>query len=613
MDFRRIEKRLKYHVNDLLIRNPLWQILVLVVVSSVIVSAGVVLVDDSVPNSFWWSFTRLLDQGTFVDDADECDDSQTVVVGVLVTIGGILVLSLLIGIFSSKITEQIDSLKKGRSPVVEKDHFIVCGNGDRLFEVTRELVKARQEKSTNGRIVLFSSDSREKMEEILVQRLGKKQARKIICRSGDPTDIDALDLPGFDRCEGFVVIGDQDSTVIKTLIAVKSIMGTREANGVCELRNRAKGRIARMAFPDVNWIPVREIVMRLLVQVGRQPGLSTVYSEILSYDGNEFYIESCESARGLTIREISQKVSGGIVSGVLSKGRIILNPPGDFVVQEDDSLLVLEENRGSCHLGKPRQRYTVPAMEQEDSGKQQNPLRMLVLSGESRNFSFMLRLLDEYSDPGSEIVVAGSIPQLDGNRLLDLVESRKCSKKYIEMQRTDPDAVKRLHPEEYHSIMVISGKSPVMSDEEADSECIITLLIIRDISTELAEDWTTTVVSEIRNPKNRRLATAAGIDDFVISNEVCSMIMAQLVIQPHMKLVYDEIFDPSGCEIQLRDASQYSARDFSDLTAVGLDRGEVVLGWLTGAGIDSKVMLNPASDEPLPDDPGTRIVVIAER
>jgi len=613
MDFQRIEKRLRYHVNDLLIRNTLWQILVLVVVSSVIVSAGVVLVDGTVQHSFWWSFTRLLDQGTFVDDADECDSSQTVVAGVLVTIGGILVLSLLIGIFSSKITEQIDSLKKGRSPVVERDHFIVCGNGDRLFEVTRELVKAGEEGSIHGRIVLFSNDSRERLEEVLIQRLGKKRAKKIICRSGDPTDIDALDLPGFDKSEGFVVVGDRDSTVIKTLIAVNSIMGTGQANGVCELRNRDKGKIARMAFPDVNWVPVREIVMRLLVQVGRQPGLSTVYSEILSYDGNEFYIESCEHARGLMIKEISQRVSGGIVSGVLSEGRIVLNPPGDFVIKESDELLVLEENRGSCRLIKSREQRTVSATAEGSQKQQINPLRMLVLSGESRNFSFMLKLLDKYSDPGSEIVVAGSIPQLDGNRLLDQVQYKHCGKKYIEMQRTDPEAVERLHPEEYHSIMVISGKSPEMSDEEADSECIITLLIIRDISTRLAEGWTTTVVSEIRNPKNRRLATAAGIDDFVISNEVCSMIMAQLVIQPYLKLVYDEIFDPSGCEIQLRDASRYNAKDFSGLAAVGLARGEVVLGWLTGTGIDSKARLNPASDELLPDHPDTRIVVIAER
>jgi Trk K+ transport system NAD-binding subunit len=612
MGFRNAGKRMRYHVNDLLIRNPLWQILVLVVASIIIISVGIIVVDDSVDNGFWWSFTRLLDQGTFVDDADECDDRQTVIAGVLITIGGILVLSLLIGVFSSKITEQLDALKKGKSPIVEKDHFIVCGNGDRLFEVTRELVKARQEGSTHGGIVLFSRDSREKLEEVLVQRLGKKQAKKIICRSGDPTDIDALDLPGFDKCDGFVVIGDRDSTVIKSLIAVNSIIGAGKANGVCELRNREKGKIARMAFPDVNWVPVREIVMRLLVQVGRQPGLSAVYSEILSFAGNEFYIELCEDAWGKTIDEISLRVSDGIISGILRKGRVILNPPRELIVQKQDSLLVLEENRGSFKLKKSgQQQAELPAA--KGGEKEEKPQRMLVLSGQSRNFSFMLKLLDDYSDPGSEIVVAGSIPRSCGTGLLARVDYLNCEKSYIEMERTDPEAMELLHLEKYDSIMVISGKSSEMSDEDADSECIIALLIIRDISARFGEAWSTTVVSEIRNPKNRRLATAAGIDDFVISNEVCSMVMAQLVIQPVLRLVYEEIFDPSGCEIQLRDASLYAEGDFAGISAQGAEKGEVVLGWLKGTGCESEVCLNPSSKDLLPTGPGTRIVVIAER
>ena len=152
-----------------------------------------------------------------------------------------------------------------------------------------------------------------------------------------------------------------------------------------------------------------------------------------------------------------------------------------------------------------------------------------------------------------------------------------------------------------------------MSDEDADSECIITLLILRDIADRHGDQWKASVVSEIRNPKNRRLATAAGIDDFVISNEVCSMIMAQLVIQQSLSKVYEEIFDPTGCEIQLRDVSFYHPGDFSSLSSQGMSRGEVVLGWLTGTGPESKVCLNPDRDMPIPGDRNARIIVVAER
>ncbi|MCK5786056.1 MAG: hypothetical protein KAH54_05815, partial [Candidatus Sabulitectum sp.] len=581
MEYRALGTRLRYLINDLLRRNPFWQILVLVIISLAIVTIGMLLVDgqligDETEGSFWWSFTRLLDQGTFIGD-HSCKPHVTVV-GVFITLGGILVLSLLIGIFSSKIAEQLDALKRGKSPIVEKDHYIVCGNGDRLYEVTRELVEARKEGSTKGTIVMFSRRSREEMEETLVQRIGRKKARKVICRSGETTDVDSLLLPGFQRCAGFVVIGDDDSTVIKTLVAVNSIRGEAHPVGVCELRDRARGRIAGMAYREVKRVPVREIVMRLLVQVSRQPGLSSVYSEILSFRGNEFYLKEFPELVGRDFREVSERMTGGIVTGIQSENKVHMNPPPDRVLVSGDSLLVLAKNSKSFAPGDIKKRAERTATVKEES--HEDPLRMLVLSGHSRKFNFMLKLLDEYSCPGARITVAGSIPQEEGSTLLGGVVCSNCTRNYVEMDRVDPDSVEGLHPEGYNSVMVISGKHPGMSDEDADSECIVALLILEDIAHRLRDQWTTTVVSEIRNPRNRRLASAAGIDDFVISNEVCSMIMAQLVVEPELYQVYDEIFDPSGCEIQLRRVSLYRSGDFSGLTAEGMDRREVVLGWV---------------------------------
>ncbi len=608
MKFQNLRNRLRYLVNDLLIRNPLWQILVLVIISSAIIAIGYLLVDDCVGNGFWWTFTRLLDQGTFIGDNGE--EPHIAFVGVMITIGGILVLSLLIGIFSSKITEQLDALKRGKSHIIEKDHFIVCGDGDRLYEVTRELVEARHEGSAEGSIVLFSSCSREEMEEILLQRIGKKDARQVICRSGDTTDVDSLALPGFDKCKGFVLIGDDDSKVIKTLLAVNSLRNGNTSKGVCEIRNRARGRIVQMACREAIWIPVREIVMRLLVQIGRQPGLSAVYSEILSFDRNEFYLKKSSRITGLTFLEISGMISQGIAAGILTDGRLVLNPAADMIFLEGDSLLVLSGNMNSFDFdGVPDSRE----FNEQEMLPIVDPARMLVLSGYSRNINFMLKLLNNYSVDGSHITVAGAITEEEGRALLSGIDCRGCSINYTSIERTDPDALEDIHPENYDSVMVVSGKNAGMSDEDADSDCIITLLILREISKRLGDKWNTTVVSEIRNPRNRDLATAAGIDDFVISNEVCSMIMAQLVIQPELNQVYEEIFDPSGCEIQLRKASLYNSRDYSSLAFEGLEKGEIVLGWLTGTGTASRVYLNPDKEALLPSDNDTKIVVIAER
>lgn len=365
-----------------------------------------------------------------------------------------------------------------------------------------------------------------------------------------------------------------------------------------------------MACREAIWIPVREIVMRLLVQVGRQPGLSAVYSEILSFDKNEFYLKKSSRITGLTFLEISGMISQGIAAGILTDGSLVLNPAVDMIFSEGDSLLVLSGNMNSFDFDRVPDSREIYKREMHPAV---DPSRMLVLSGYSRNINFMLKLLNNYSVDGSHITVAGAIAEEEGTALLSGIDCKGCSINYISIDRTDPDALEDIHPENYDSVMVVSGKKAGMSDEDADSDCIITLLILREIASKLGDSWNTTVVSEIRNPRNRDLATAAGIDDFVISNEVCSMIMAQLVIQPELNQVYEEIFDPSGCEIQLRKASLYNSRYYSSLAFEGLEKGEIVLGWLTGTGTASRVYLNPEKESLLPSDNDTKIVVIAER
>ncbi len=602
----RISARIRYFINNLLIRNPAWQILVLFTVSGLIIITGMILVRNLTPDSFWWSFTRLLDQGTFINDNYH---PHVALVGVLVTISGILVLSLLIGILTSKITEQLDILKRGKSTVLERDHYIVCGNGDRLYEVTRELIKAHEDSS--GRIVLFSGSSRAEMEEILAQRLGRKLARRVICRSGSTTDVDALQLPRFQECAGFVIIGEDDREILKTLIAVNSLRENGHPVGVCELRNRAARRIAEMAYRDIHWLPVREIIMRLIVQICRQPGLSAVYNEVLSFDRNEFYLSTCTEVQNCSFREIVNRINGGVAIGIQTAERMWINPKPEMRFNEGDRLLLLAENSKSFKF----EEKSCAVVEFNTAGRDEcrKPLDMLIFAGGSRKFTFMLGLLDAYAMEGARILVAGSIPQEDGDSLLAAVQAVNCNLEYTQTDRTEPDLVEELHPENYDSIMVISGKTLGMSDEDADSDCLVTLLILKNIADRLEDSWKATVVSEIRNPRNRRLASAAGIDDFVISNEVCSMVMAQLVLEPGLGRVYEEIFDPSGCEIQLRCPSIYSSRSFGQLSAEGMERGEIVLGWLIGAGCEAEVCLNPAATDAMPDIEDIKIVVIAER
>jgi len=128
----------------------------------------------------------------------------------------------------------------------------------------------------------------------------------------------------------------------------------------------------------------------------------------------------------------------------------------------------------------------------------------------------------------------------------------------------------------------------------------------------------TTVVSEIRNPRNRRLANTAEIDDFVVCNEVTSMVMAQLAEEPRLWGVYREIFDPRGCEIYLRRASWIcpgqDTATFRELVRCGLGRREIVMGCIDHAGDDEDgaLLLNPPPDTVVDLRDGCQLVTLAK-
>jgi Trk K+ transport system NAD-binding subunit len=618
----------RYKLDNLISKSPVWQILALAVFSALIVVIGTLAVSSAAPEDLqldgerggvvhraWWAFTRLVDPGTFADD----DTTPWIAIsGVMVTLGGILVFSLLIGILSSKIGEKLDELKRGKSAVIEDEHSIIVGAGDKLFEIVRELVEAFAHMPDNV-VAIFSPAAKEEMDETLKERIPDTGTTKVVCRTGCPTDLDALRKMGFARAKSFLVIGDHDEEVVKTLLAVWSLTSERPLRAVCEISDRRMFDIADMAYPGVRCVPVAEIVMRLMVQVCRQPGLSAVYSEILSFSGNELYFIDAPGVAGKTFAEACFMVRAGSVVGVSREGRMMISPDPGTALQNGDRLLVLTDNYESCNVEDTPDEDCSEIAYSPTGRDGAEPEQILVLSGESRKVSFMLGLLDSYVEPGSSVTVAGSLAAAEAQEFLPAAESlSNITVHYRRVDRTRYQQIKALEPEGFGSILVLSGQGAVRDDEEADSRCIVTLLILRKILEEVALEREPIIVSEIKNPRNRKLASAAKIDDFIVSNEVTSMVMAQLSVEPALWEVYSEIFDPRGCEVQMREFELYCPAGesiaFCELMKMGLRRRETVLGYLVrGQDRDDRVVLNPPRDEVITPGPRDMVVVVAER
>lgn len=193
-------QRLRYRFDSALSGGPtiviLWlgaATLALIVVAAAIIAIFGLGIDAGESagflESFWQSLLRVLDSGTFAGD----NGWGLRVVALLVTLGGIIIASSLIGLVATAFDQQIEKLRKGRSSVLERDHTLVLGWSPRLFTILSELVVAN-ENQKKPRIVILAPVDKTEMEDDVRARVGPTRNTKIVCRTGDPTSPHDLDL-----------------------------------------------------------------------------------------------------------------------------------------------------------------------------------------------------------------------------------------------------------------------------------------------------------------------------------------------------------------------------------------------------------------------------------
>ena len=147
---------------------------------------------------------------------------------------------------------------------------------------------------------------------------------------------------------------------------------------------------------------------------------------------------------------------------------------------------------------------------------------------------------------------------------------------------------------------------------ESDARTMLTLLT-------LAKAWPSgsggpRVVAEMLDRGNVAVAQTTGVEDFIVSDELSSLMMAQLSERLELHLVFDELFDADGCFVSLHPAPLYAPATevtFSELVAAASTRGETALGWRISA--TAEVVLNPAKSDVVTLGPGDQVLVLARR
>ena len=120
------------------------------------------------------------------------------------------------------------------------------------------------------------------------------------------------------------------------------------------------------------------------------------------------------------------------------------------------------------------------------------------------------------------------------------------------------------------------------------------------------------MVAELLDQRNAPLAVATGADDFIVSDELTSLMLAQLSENPALSQVFVDLFDRTGCSIELREALQYGAHKatcFGDIVLTASSLGQSAIGYRRASSGD--VVVNPAKSAALSLTVDDEIIVVA--
>lgn len=337
--------------------------LALVVVAALIIHLGGTLLapaGSTGPMSFgeavWESLMRTLDPGTVGGDTGWGFRA----VMLLVTLGGIFIVSILIGILSNGIEDRMERMRKGRSRVLEKDHTVILGWSPQVFTIISELVEANRNRRNGAVIAILADRDKVEMEDAIRERVPDTANTRVICRSGSPIDPTDIEIASPHTARSIIVLPegkkDPDAHVIKAILALTNNPNRRAEpyHVVTQIRRPENLDVLKIVGQKdyVQPILMNDLIARVVAQTSRQSGLSVVYTELLNFGGDEIYFTDVPASLvGKTYGDSLFVYEDSMVMGLQrADGTILMNPTMETELHADDHLFALSEDDDTIRL-----------------------------------------------------------------------------------------------------------------------------------------------------------------------------------------------------------------------------------------------------------------------
>ena len=568
----------------------------------------------------WQSLMRVLDAGTVTGD----EGWSFRLFMLLITIAGLFIFSSLIGSISSGIDESISNLRKGKSKVIETNHTLILGYSSMIYSVISELCLAN-ESNKKAVIVVLADKDKVEMEDDIRSKISDTKTSKIIVRSGNPLDLRDLLMVNYNEAKSIILLSPEneenpDNQVIKSVL---SITGNKKRKKepyhiVAEIKDNENRQVANLVGgKEVSYVFSSDLISRLTAQTCRQSGLSIIYSDLLQFEGDEIYFYSDHGLIGLTFKQCVYSFEDSCVMGVFTSDRkVLLNPDMNYTINKDDQIILIAEDDSKINrLLIPKEILPVNFI---PAPKKEKELETTLILGWNHKGKKIIEELDHYVVKGSSVSILGEIDEIKDSLALLSEELQNITLYFQHGNINDRNTLDELRIESFNHIIVLSYMDKG-SIQISDAITLICLVHLRDISEKAGKDFS--VVSEMLDVQNRELAEVAKADDFIVSDNLLSLLMTQIAENKDLEMVYENLFNDEGAEIYLNPVEEYldvhQPTDFYQVIESASKIGHTAIGYrkLSQKEYDNGkfgIVLNPLKSKSIQFEQGDFLIVLAE-
>jgi len=547
----------------------------------------------------WQSLLRILDTGTMAGDVGW----GRRILALLITLFGLLIAGTLIGIIAAGVEDRIDSMRRGRSTVIESGHLVILGGSPRLPVIIEQLVLANAERGPNTIVVLSETDPTE-LRRAVLDAVPDQLRTRVVYRFGDPRVRADLAITRIGEARGVIVLPESDGddvSVTQTVLALEAELGGHhELPVVVEVADSITAqRLVHACGPTMHPIVTSEAVARTAAFALRQRGLSMVANEILDFRGSDLHITDRPELIGVRFDEIVGRFVNARPLGIARRdGHFDLNPPAESTVSEGDRLVVfahdlerIEVADTSVRLrrGEPAELGTAE-VEEHILVVGWNPLGPGLLSGWATATS-AASTVDVAFDPRLIEPEDVRIPQLG----IDVRLSPTLESSSLALERTP-------------TTIVVLGYTSIDSGA-ADARTMLDVLHLGRRYAQAGQ--APRLVVQMLNDEHADLAVLTGPDDLLISSALGSQFIAQLIEQPERRAVLLALYSGDDASIRMIRCERFDlvgTITMNEIVAAAYSAGVLAIGWRRAA--DDAVVLNPNADTAVTLGAADELVVV---